>query len=501
MTNSEIDSDAYPFYGLWNRFSVCSYTFLVHPKQKFTVASSEDVTAVIVGHALDPLSNEKNVLESDLAEKAASLFSESENAFHTFFNGWTGLFNLFLFTRGEVRVYGDAAGMYMTFYGECGGNHYCSSHTNLLKDVCNLEIDEYVERLVNYRFYHLFGKSLPGDISPYKQFKRLIPNHYALLEDDLWKVKRFFPKESALIDKPYDELIDISANILSSTMKLIHQKWDRPAISLTGGCDSKTTLSCTNGVYDKYRYFSYTSQDSESVDATAAHKICELLEIPHTIYTISEKDEDYPEIEDIRKLLQYNSGDIGKSNPNDVRKRAFFLSNDDFDVEVKSWVSEIARAYYHKRFSKKKFPKKLTAKYATSLYKVFITDRKLVRDTNKIFSEFLEKYYRDGSFDLIPWYDLFFWEFRIGSWNGLVITGEQQIAYDIAIPYNNRVLLQHLLSTPLEKRIKDEPHKDIMKKQNKAIYDSNISVVNVKHTDKRACLEKMYLSISSKLPF
>ena len=58
-------------------------------------------------------------------------------------------------------------------------------------------------------------------------------------------------------------------------MKLIHKKWDKPAISLTGGCDSKTTLACTKGEYENYNYFSYISNDSEEVDAIAAKKICD----------------------------------------------------------------------------------------------------------------------------------------------------------------------------------------------------------------------------------
>lgn len=40
-------------------------------------------------------------------------------------------------------------------------------------------------------------------------------------------------------------------------------------------------------MYDKLKYFSYQSQESESVDAKAAHKICEKLGLTHKIYTIS----------------------------------------------------------------------------------------------------------------------------------------------------------------------------------------------------------------------
>ena len=274
-----------------------------------------------------------------------------------------------------------------------------------------------------------------------------------------------------------------------------------PCTKAESGSDSKTTLTCAEGQYEKYAYFSYNSSSPEAVDAEAASKICAMLGLPHRIYEIPQEDAAVKDCGQIRMLMDYNSGSIGKSNANDVRKRAFFLQTADFDVEVKSWVSEIARAYYHKRFAKKHFPRKLTPQYARSLYKVFITDRKLIRETDRIFADYLRKYYSDGAFERIPWYDLFFWEFRMSSWNGLVITGEHQIAYDITIPYNNRMLLQLLLSTPVEKRIQDLPHRDIMKKMNPAVADCGISVVNVKHTASRAKMERIYLGLFSRLRF
>lgn len=500
LTDDEsVDADRYPFYGRWRCTNFCGYRLFIHPKQKLYTVTDGRLGFALVGHAFNPLSSEDGVSEERMLEQALKRYQVSKADFIKYFNQWTGLFALFIFDAESFCVYGDAAGMYTVFYGVHNGKTYCASHTNLLGDICHLEFDEYINRLIHYRFYSLFGKALPGDCTPYVEFKRLIPNHAAKYEAGRWTAVRFFPTSgNALLKLPYDEIIDRSAKILSRSMETIHKKWDRPAVSLTGGCDSKTTLACTNGVYDKYRYFSYISSESESVDAEAAAKICEMLKIPHRIYQIPNSGE---ELSVLREIIAYNSGSIGKSNENDVRKRAFFLQQDDFDVEVKSWVSEIARAYYHKRFAKNRFPSKLTPRYATSLYKVFITDRKLVRDTDKIFEAFLNKYYANDSFDLIPWQDLFFWEFRMSSWNGLVITGEQQIAYDIAIPYNNRVFLQLMLSTPAEKRVKDEPHYEIMRKMNQKIADCGISVVNVKHTKNRAKLERLYLVVSSKLPF
>ena len=113
----------------------------------------------------------------------------------------------------------------------------------------------------------------------------------------------------------------------------------------------------------------------------------------------------------------------------------------------------------------------------------------------------MDEYYSDEVFKKISWTDLIFWEYRVSSWNGLVISNEQSLSYDITIPYNNRILLQMLLGTPLKKRMNDECHKDIQKAMNRKIADSDISVTNLKHTANRARLERLYLSVQTSIPF
>ena len=130
-----------------------------------------------------------------------------------------------------------------------------------------------------------------------------------------------------------------------------------------------------------------------------------------------------------------------------------------------------------------------------------MNDRELVKQTDEKFRNYINKYFGNDVLSRVNWIDLFFWEFRVGSWNGLVISGEQRISSDITIPYNNRILLEKLLSIPIEKRIKDIPHRDIMNLANPELKKINISVTNVKHTRRRAFLEKIYLSIHSKIPF
>jgi len=487
-----------PFYNEWHEHKVNEYSFWVHKKQRYTKVINGKQAIVLIGHAYEPVISQE-YREEKLLDELLMRYNRDGGNHLDYFNLWTGSFVLFIFDGTKLLVYGDPAGIQTVFYGIHNDSIYISSHTNLLADVCSLEMDEYVQRLVNYRFYPLFGRALPGDISPYRGFRRLIPNHNLECTGKDISVQRFFPtKEYCLSSSSYPDLIQAAATILKNSMALIPQKWSRPAISLTGGCDSKTTLSCTTGNFDRYRYFSYSSQAAEEVDAIAAEKICDLLGLPHTLYRISEKDTDFSVLEVYKDILIRNCGNIGSINPNDVRKRIFFATKDDFDVEVKSWVSEIARAYYHKRFAKNSFPKKLTPRYATLLYKVFVSNRPLIKDTKQIFEVFLDKYYVNEDFEQIPWTDLFFWEFRMSSWNGLVISGEQQLSYDITIPYNNRELLRILLSTPEEYRIQDKPHWDIIKLMNTDLYHCDIIIQNAKHTSNRARMERLYLDTFSK---
>ena len=290
---------------------------------------------------------------------------------------------------------------------------------------------------------------------------------------------------------------DRAAAILESTLSLIPEKWEKPAITLTGGCDSKTTLACAREFRDRYRYFSYVSQEAEAVDAEGASVICKALGLEHTIHPIPDE---MPDALLVRDIIAANMGGIGKLPLREVRKRMYLARMEDVDVEVKSWVSEVSRAYFHKRFARSGFPKFPTPRLLTTLYKVFFHDRKLVRETDAIFRDYLDRCLRPEELRGFDWIDLFFWEFRMGGWNGLVITGEHRFAFDITIPYNNRRLLELLLCTPVEDRMTDRLYSLIRQKADPAVDAAGIAITNLKHTSRRAQAEGLYLAIHSRLP-
>lgn len=498
VTDHEIDDRGYPFFGLWKRKEIFGYSVLVSPEQMFFVQREENSALVLIGHAFDPVRIQKS--ETEILTELSVLWNSKVEAFWNRICDLSGNYTLLRVSNSGIMIVGDATGMQTTFYCYKDGFTYISSHTNCIGDVLDLAWDPYVQKLTCYRFFRLFGNSLPGDLTQFHEVKRLVPNHYVNLENGRFASHRFYwPSKKQVTN---EEIVEQVSHLLNNSMDLIVQKWERPAISMTGGCDSKTTLSCAKGYYDKYRYYSYISSDSEKVDALAAHRICEEMGLKHTIHTISEQDADYPDAEIVRTLIFWNAGGICTPNRNDVRKRCYFMKCNDFDVEVKSWASEIGRAYYSKRFAgRTNFGQKPTPRKCTTMYKVFFHNRRLVRDTDRVFAEYLNHYFEQAKENPVEWQEQFFWEFRVASWNGLVITGEHTITDTIVIPYNNRRILELLLSAPIEDRISDSVYSEIRLKMNPAVDAEGIAVTNVKHTNRRAKMENCYYSLHSTLPF
>lgn len=497
FTDAEINNVSFPFYEKWQAEKVCSYNLLVHPKAKYYILQSSDSTLVLIGHAYNPFDGLYD--ENEILQK----YAESKDKVG-YFNQWTGVFTLIVVRPDSIETWGDCAGMQCAYYGIIERHFYLSSHAQLIGDVCALKQSAYVRKLKNYYFWQMYGLSLPGDISQFDDVFRLVPNHVLSVTAPEFscRITRFYPKCDIPVvtsERKYDETIVEIGQLLHKNMLLIAKKWNKPAISMTGGMDSKTTVACANGLYDKFLFYSYISMYGDRLDAEAAEKIAAAIGVVHHTYLIPENDSDFENISAMRALIEHNLGDIGTVNANDVRKRLFFLNTTDFDIEVKSWVSEIGRANYYKKFGLKKMPAKLSPRQMTSMYKFFTYNRTDVYATDKLFREYIEKtdFYSTYNLDSS---DMYLWEFRYGGWGGLTITSEHRVSYDITIPYNNRLLMELFLQLPLNKRIEDIPHYDVIRKMNPTIDQLGITITNYNETKKRMYCERAYYLVNNALP-
>ena len=152
------------------------------------VRKQEKYTIVLLGHAYNPFTMQSD--ENEILDSIAKTTSSKE--FFEYFNQVTGCFTLLVFTDTSTYIFGDPTGMQTTFYGMLDGKKCIASHANLVGDIFELEQNDYIKRLVGYKYFKLLGNSLPGDLSPFENVKRLIPNHYACFRDNQVKTERFF---------------------------------------------------------------------------------------------------------------------------------------------------------------------------------------------------------------------------------------------------------------------------------------------------------------------
>ena len=495
-TNKNYNLSKFPFYGNWNCVTVKGYQILTHKKQKVYLYKQDDDVIFLIGHCLNPLDSLYD--ENEILKKIYNNRNSQEEMYN-YINQLTGSFLLGMISDEKFDFLSDPSGMLFSCYGKIKDDIYISSHPQLVGDLCGLKKGEYVTRLEKYKYFYKYGLFFPGDLTQYEELKRVLQNHVMSFNGENFSSHRFYPyKNLKIIDNQveYEQLIETVAKILKNTIALAIKKWDNLALSMTGGMDSKTTLACANGMYDKLKFYSYISMEGDKIDAEAAHKIANEIGIKHNIYKIAENDEVFENIDAFRTIIEHNNGGY-KINRNDVRKRYYFSQNKLFEVEIKSWVSEIARANYYKKFGLKKMPKHLTPRNMTSMYKIFTTQRKLAKEADALFAVFIDK----TGFNKLPKgydeSDMYLWEFRYSAWGGMVITCEHSFSNEIFIPYNNRLLLEYMLSAPLQKRISDKFHEDIIKFANKKINDCGITITNWNETKKRMWLEKIYFKVHS----
>ena len=241
ITNQNLTiRDAFPFFGNW-RQEILSDRFHIwlHCRQKLYTTEKNGITYFLIGHAYNPFSNQADEIDilRTLAEQSQGSF---ELGLQTI-NNLTGLFVFGMIAGERMTFCGDFESMRTAYYGNIDGHFYLCSHEELVSLFEQLHRDDYVTKLEHYRWYHLYGEGLPGDISHYHELKKLICNNYVIYSGGKFKTVRIWPREPIHMcadEEEYRKTVHQIAETMKSNLGLIAQKWERPAVSVTGGRDS-----------------------------------------------------------------------------------------------------------------------------------------------------------------------------------------------------------------------------------------------------------------------
>ena len=500
VTDQELDTNDFPFYGNWTETAIRgTYRAYTHKLIKTTVVNYGERSFVLCGHAFNPFTME--IDESAVLSRIAEAYGTPE--YWDRLAEITGVYVYAVFDDQKVEYLVDPSGMQSAYYGRVGDHFYITSHSQIIGDLCGLQMTAFTKELISYKWYHrVMGDYLPADMTQFDDVKRIVPSINYSFDGSRITHKRFWPTEElapAVDPDDYQQVIRDASEILKNNMELISRKWEKPYISLTGGIDSNTTFAAANGIYDRFKAFSYVSAEKETIDAAAAEKIAKRFDVPWLRFDIPQTKEEIKDFDEMVQIIRHNNGYIINRNENEYRKRITLIQHLDCDVEVKSWVSETIRAYWYKHYGRTSFPP-LSPKLFRNLYKIFLTNRKLAHKVDKVFAQYIKDFEYEAIPESYPPADMHYNEVTWGSWGGPNIS-EMKMYADITFVYNNRKFFDLMFRVPLEKRISDQHHLDMKRVLNPELADMNIRVINLKETDTRAFLLNVIFTINSWLPF
>lgn len=381
----------FPLYGLWNETRQGQYSFLTHSLTGIHFYRNDlEKVFFLLGHAYDPFTME--IDETRILKHIAEAFGTEE--YWERINEITGIFLLGFIDGEKIHFLTDVSGIQAACCGRINGKFYCSSHAQLIGDICHLSMSPLVKELVGYKWYgRVLGPYLPADLTPFRELKRIIPGVVYQYNTEVahWRFRFLRPLRAATEEAVYNQVIQEAAFILKNNMILISRKWKHPWISLTGGIDSNTTFAAGNGVYDRFDAFSYISSKKEVPDTEAAAKIAQKFKMKHHVFHVPHDNAEVKDFDTILKILRHNSGYIAEPPSNEARKRIILRRNARCDVEVKSWVSETIRGYWYKYYGRKSMPE-LSGKLFRNLYKIFIMNRSLAHKIDRLFTQYILDY-------------------------------------------------------------------------------------------------------------
>lgn len=491
LTNKKVtNANEYPFYGIWKESKVDNYYLYVQQEQTFYVQSKGNVISVIIGHAYNPF--DMKYQEDDICIDLIEAYSNGLESYFDKVSELTGLYIIILIDNGRIVACQDACSLTGCYFGEIDKTIYVAEHPQLVADLCGLKMNSNVEKLVKTKCYNIGNRHLPGNVTPYDELKRLGANTY-LLYDNSFSIKRFYPIRNHpefVTEEEKNQKIKEIGNLIHNGIECCTKKWNRCTISLSGGTDSKTTLACANGLYDKFSYFSFHSKPQELVDAKGAKKICDNLGLNHILYHIPEDNSSFGDFDFIKKILQHNTNYFVNLADNEIRKYIYLHDLNAYDIELKSWASEVARVFFERKYEIK-MPTVLNERCASVFQTRFFGHPGLLRWSDKQYAVFLKEIGLEKPLYNFEHADSFYWEIRMGCW-GVSVISSQQMYHRMTMPMNNRKILELFLSFPHDERKADTVHKQIMAHMNHRVIDAEVEIPNLYFHGYRIWMEKLY---------
>jgi len=407
----------------WSKNNIGDSFFLYsHPDLSINITKRDKKEICILGYILDPFNphyTNSNIMD-EIIEK-----SECFNDVLTCTDKYSGRWVLIWKDKSGVKMMNDACGTRQIFFYIEKDEIWCGSQPSIIAYEYGLEanITPEINGFINSVEYKRECAWI-GDGTIYENLWHMLPNHY--LDLDLMEAKRFWP--IAEIDElDMSVAVKEAAYIIRGTIISILYRFKNIMLSVTAGLDSRTNLAACKPIKERIKYiFCTDSCNRRNTDYRISSKLLDKLHLKQDIICLYDVDDRFTNI--------YNKNVTLAS---DVPSKRFIYS---FYKELPEYIhvsgvgAGIAKSFYYfdnnnastEKISKAANYKK--SKYAESFIARWLEDAKGIKKMKTI-----------------NIYDVFYWENRMGNW-GAKSSAEQDIAIEETWPYNNRRLLETMLS-------------------------------------------------------
>ncbi len=389
------------------------------------VAKDGEKYVGILGTAIDVINNTCNL--DYICSRLADLLVSSKESFLEYVDYLCGRFVIFYYDAVSegLAVTTDATGMRSVYYSET--QDIVASHYGLIQDVAGCtesELYGYYKRMKDRPWI------LPGNFTPYEGVRGVTANHELLLSSK--KLNRIWPRKQSVpvsINVASEKIFEM----LTKEVDLVASLYDKIAISLTAGRDSRLSLSLFYNHRDQLTCFAFSSDDAERrKDVTTAESIAKNVGIPFLSLNMVEVDSHSSDYRAFSVICDRN-------HYHQHMRRGVYLASDVLrdSVHIQSNLVEIIghRVTFDKLNDKSTY--------------VDISQRLFPGCDDKIILDAFKDYYDSTELGDRKGYhlnDLLYWEYRMCHWLNAACIVESDMAFETIQLMNCRKMLEYGLS-------------------------------------------------------
>jgi hypothetical protein len=239
-------------------------------------------SVTLLGYVLDPY--EPHATDADIVHRLLHHL-ELDRTRETFTRQTFAFGGRWIFVvddGSDVWLFNDPCGFRQVFYsiGIPGGT-WCASQTGILAETLGLAWDPDAADFIRAYRRREPEYTWPGDSSPYKELRHLLPNHYLDLNEGI--PRRFWPSD-AIPSRQEEEVATENAQLL---VKIIESASTRAelALTVTAGKDTRLLLAACRAIRDRvyFNTWMYWDMDRKHRDIQVPSRLLARLGLPHAV--------------------------------------------------------------------------------------------------------------------------------------------------------------------------------------------------------------------------